>query len=150
LKPCWQTCAVATASSFSRQQASSRCPAVSALAAAGLAVVVANPRQVRNLARGTGRLAKTDRLDARILALFGERIQPEVRPLPDDAVRLLDALLTQRRQISVMIVAECNRQGFAPAPLKRSIEKRIRWLEREFNGVDDGLKQSNPGQPCVA
>jgi len=122
-------------------------PAVSALAAAGLPVVVANPRQVRNFARATGQLAKTDRLDARILALFAERIRPEVRALPDDAARLLDALLTRRRQISGMIVAERNRQGFAPAPLEKSIEKHIRWLQPELDSVDDDLSNAIQSSP---
>jgi transposase len=120
---------------------------VIALAAAGLPVVVANPRQVRNFARATGQLAKTDRLDARILALFAERVRPEVRALPDDAARLLDALLTRRRQISGMIVAERNRQGFAPAPLKKSIEKHIRWLQRELDGVDGDLNKAIQASP---
>jgi transposase len=122
-------------------------PAVSALAAAGLPVVVANPRQVRNFARATGQLAKTDRLDARILALFAERIRPEQRPLPDEAARLLDALITRRRQISGMIVAERNRLGFAPAPLKKSIEKHIRWLQRELDGVDSDLSKAIQASP---
>jgi transposase len=122
-------------------------PAVSALAAAGLPVVVANPRQVRNFARATGQLAKTDRLDARILALFAERVRPAVRVLPDDAARLLDALLTRRRQVSGMIVAERNRQGFAPAPLKKSIEKHIRWLQRELDGVDRDLSKAIQASP---
>jgi transposase len=122
-------------------------PAVVALAAAGLPVVVANPRQVRNFARATGQLAKTDRLDARILALFAERVRPEVRPLPDDAARLLDALLTRRRQISGMIVAERNRLGFAPAPLKKSIDKHIRWLQRELDGVDADLNKAIQASP---
>jgi transposase len=122
-------------------------PAVSALAAAGLPVVVANPRQVRNFARATGQLAKTDRLDARILALFAERVRPEVRELPDDAARLLDALLTRRRQVSGMIVSERNRQGFAPAPLKKSIEKHIRWLQRELDGVDRDLSKAIQASP---
>jgi transposase len=131
-------------------------PAVSALAAAGIPVVVANPRQVRSFARATGQLAKTDRLDARILALFAERIRPEPRPLPDEAARLLDALITRRRQISSMIVAERNRLGFAPAPLKKSIEKHIRWLQRELDGVDADLRKPfRPAQsgalrkPCI-
>ena len=120
---------------------------VSALAAAGIPVVVANPRQVRNFARATGQLAKTDRLDARILALFAERVRPEVRTLPDAAARLLDALLTRRRQISGMIVAEHNRLGFAPAPLKKSIEKHIRWLQRELDGVDADLSKAIRASP---
>jgi transposase len=122
-------------------------PAVVALAAAGLPVVVANPRQVRNFARATGRLAKTDRLDARILALFAERVRPEVRVLPDHEARLLDALLTRRRQVTGMIVAERNRQGFAPAPLKKSIEKHIRWLLRELDGVDRDLNKAIQASP---
>jgi transposase len=122
-------------------------PAVSALAASGIPVVVANPRQVRSFARATGQLAKTDRLDARILALFAERIRPELRPLPDDAARLLDALITRRRQISGMIVAERNRLGFAPGPLKKSIEKHIRWLQRELDGVDADLSKAIQASP---
>jgi transposase len=70
---------------------------VAALAAAGLPVVVANPRQVRDFAKATGQLAKTDALDAQILALFAERVRPAPRPLPDETVHALDALLTRRR-----------------------------------------------------
>jgi transposase len=122
-------------------------PAVSALAAAKLPVVVVNPRQVRNFARAIGQLAKTDRLDARVLASFAERVRPEVRALPDDAARLLDALLTRRRQITDMIVAESNRQGFAPAPLKKSIAKHIRWLRRELEDVDADLSRAIQASP---
>jgi len=107
-------------------------PVTTALAAAGLPVVVINPRQARDFARAVGQLAKTDRLDARILALFADRIRPQPRPLPSDDARLLDALLTRRRQILTMITAERNRLGFAPAPLTRAIEKHIRWLERDY------------------
>jgi transposase len=110
-------------------------------------VIVANPRQVRNFAHTTGQLANTDRLDARMLALVGERVRPEVRPLPDDNARLLDALLTRRRQIAGMIVAERNRQGFAPAPLKKSIEKHVRWLQRELDNVDTELGRAIQASP---
>jgi len=78
---------------------------VAALAAAGLPVVVANPRQVRDFARATGQLAKTDAIDAQVLALFAERVRPEPRPLPDEAAQALDALLTRRRQLLDMLVA---------------------------------------------
>lgn len=122
-------------------------PVVSALAAAGLPVAVINPRQVRNFARAVGQLAKTDRLDARVLALFAERVRPEVRPLPDDAARLLDALLTRRRQVTDMIVAEHNRMGFAPAPLKKAIEKHIRWLRRELDDIDSDLGKAIQDSP---
>jgi transposase len=113
--------------------------AIAAVAAAGLPVVVANPRQVRDFARATGQLAKTDQLDAGILALFGERVRPAPRPLPDAATRLLDALLTRRRQLLEMLVAEKNRLGFAPQPLHRSIQAHIRWLERQLDDVTKEL-----------
>lgn len=88
--------------------------AITALAAAGLPVVVANPRQVRDFARSTGQLAKTDQLDASLLALFAERVRPTPRPLPSEAAQLLDAVLTRRRQWLEMLTAEKNRLGFAP------------------------------------
>ena len=118
-----------------------------ALAAAGLPVVVINPRQARDFARATGQLAKTDRLDARILALFAERVRPQPRPLPTGAARLLDALLTRRRQLIAMIQAERNRLGFAPAPLKKPIEKHIRWLQRELESVDSDLGRTIQSSP---
>jgi transposase len=108
---------------------------VAALAAAGVPVVVANPRQVRDFAKSTGQLAKTDRLDAGILALFAERMRPTPRPLGDEATQLLDALLTRRRQLLEMLVAEKNRLGFAPRPLHRGIRQHIRWLERQLDEV---------------
>src|SRR2546426_8451130 len=91
--------------------------AIAMLAAAGLPVVVANPRQIRDFARATGQLAKTDQIDAAILAVFAERVRPAPRALPSDAAQLLDALLTRRRQLVEMLVAEKNRLGFAPRPL---------------------------------
>lgn len=109
--------------------------AIAALAAVGLPVVVANPRQVRAFARATGQLAKTDQLDAGILALFAERVRPAPRPLPDAAAQLLDAVLTRRRQLLEMLVAEKNRLGFAPRPLHRGIRQHIRWLERQLDDV---------------
>jgi transposase len=112
--------------------------AIAALAAAGLPVVVANPRQIRDFARATGQLAKTDAADAAVLALFAERVRPAPRPLPSDAAQLLDALLTRRRQLLEMLVAEKNRLGFAPRPLHRGIRQHIRWLERQ---VDDVTKE---------
>lgn len=114
---------------------------VAALAAAGLPVVVANPRQVRDLARATGQLAKTDAIDARILALSAERVRPEPRPLPDEAAQELDALLTRRRPLLDMLVAEKNRLGFARKPIRRGITQHIRWLERRLGDVDHELGQ---------
>jgi len=82
---------------------------VAALAAAGLPIVVANPRQVRDFAKATGQLAKTDALDADGLALFAERVRPTPRPLPDATVHAVDALITRRRQLLEMLTAERNR-----------------------------------------
>src|SRR5213594_4769841 len=110
-----------------------------ALMAAGLPLVVAHPRQVRDFARATGQLAKTDQLDAAILALFAERVRPTPRPLPDAAAQLLDALLTRRRQLLEMLVAEKNRLGFAPRPLHHGIQQHIRWLERQLDDVTKDL-----------
>lgn len=115
--------------------------AIARLAAAGCPVVVANPRQIRDFARATGQLAKTDQLDATILALFAERVRPTPRPLPDEAAQLLDALLTRRRQLLEMLVAEKNRLGFAPRPLHRGIQQHIRWLERRLDDVTKDLAE---------
>lgn len=113
-----------------------------ALATAGLSVVVANPRQVRDFAKATGQLAKTDALDAQVLALFAERVRPEPRPLPDAAVRGLDALLTRRRQLLEMRTAEHNRLGFAAGAVRRDITAHIRWLDRRLRDVDSDLDQA--------
>jgi transposase len=113
--------------------------AVSALVARGQPVVVANPRQVRDFAKATGQLAKTDTLDAAILALFAERVRPTPRALPSETAQLFDALLTRRRQLLEMLTAEKNRLGFAPRPLHRGIQQHIRWLERQLNDVTKEL-----------
>jgi len=112
---------------------------VAALATAGLPVVVANPRQVRDFAKATGRLAKTDALDAQVLALFAERVRPAPRPLPDDAVQALDALLTRRRQLVEMLTAERNRLLVARPAVRRDLQQHIRYLERRLREADDDL-----------
>ena len=116
---------------------------VAALVAAGLPVVVANPRQVRDFARGTGQLAKTDQLDADILALFAERVRPAVRPLADAEAQELDALLTRRRQLLEMLGAERNRLGQVfgkgKRPVKKSLTAHIAYLERELQSTDHDL-----------
>ena len=121
--------------------------AIAALAAAGLPVVVANPRQVRDFARATGQLAKTDRLDAAVLALFAERVRPVPRPLADEATQLLDALLTRRRQLLEMLVAEKNRLGFAPRSLHRGLRQHIAWLERQLEDVTKELARQIEASP---
>ena len=113
--------------------------AVAALGAAGPPVVVANPRQIRDFAKATGQLAKTDAIDAAILALFAERVRPVARPLPSATAQLLDALLTRRRQLLEMLTAEKNRLGVAPQALHRGIQQHIRWLERQLDDVTRDL-----------
>ncbi len=115
-------------------------PAVAALAEAGLPVVVANPRQVRDFGRATGQLAKTDRIDARVLALFAERVRPEVRVLPDEKTQELTALLARRRQLIEMMVAEKNRLKMAPKRVAKGIRQHIEWLKRQLKAVDSDLE----------
>lgn len=112
---------------------------VAAVATAGLPVVVANPRQVRDFAKATGQLAKTDRLDAGVLALFAERVRPVPRTLPDEAAQALSALMTRRRQLLDMLVAERNRLEHAQGAVRRSIHQHVRWLERRVAEVDHDL-----------
>jgi len=122
-------------------------PAAAALAAVEIPVVIVNPRQVRDFARSTGQLAKTDTIDAQMLALFGERIRPPVRALPTEEARALDAIVGRRRQIIDMITAEKNRLGFALPAVEKGIKKHVRWLERQLEGVDsdlDGLIRASP------
>jgi transposase len=118
-------------------------PCVAALAAAALPVVVVNPRQVRDFAKSTGQLAKTDRIDAHMLALFAERVRPAVRPLPDPAARELEALIARRRQLVEMLTAEKNRLGGllgrGQPRVKRSLKKHIAYLERELAIADTEL-----------
>ena len=121
--------------------------AVAALATAAVPVVVANPRQVRDFARATGQLAKTDRIDADTLALFAERVRPAPRPLPDEAARTLDGLLTRRRQVRAMLVAERNRLTHALPAVRRDITQHIRWLERRLRDVDHDLDQTIQASP---
>jgi transposase len=114
-------------------------PAAAALAAAEIPIVIANPRQVRDFAKSTGQLAKTDALDAQMIALFAERVRPQVRPLPDEDARILDAIVGRRRQIIGMITAEKNRLGPALPAVHKSIEQNIHWLERQLERVDSDL-----------
>jgi transposase len=116
--------------------------AVAALAAATLPVVVVNPRQVRDFARATGQLAKTDRIDAEVLALFAERVQPAVRPVPDQEAQELTGVLARRRQLLEMLGAERNRLGQVfgrGRAVQKSLQQHIAYLERQLRGVDTDL-----------
>lgn len=114
-------------------------PVSSALAAAGLPVVVVNPRQVRDFAKATGKLAKTDTLDASILAQFAEAVRPVARALPDAATQALSALLLRRRQLIEMLTAEKNRLGIAPTPVRKGIRAHITWLDGRLADLDEAL-----------
>lgn len=116
--------------------------AAAALAAAGYAVVVINPRQARDFARATGKLAKTDTIDAHMLAMFAERVEPDVRVLPDEHQRALDALVTRRRQIIDMIVAEKNRRETTTGALNKSIGKHIAYLQKQQQEIDTEIGSS--------
>jgi transposase len=107
-----------------------------ALAAAGLPVAVVNPRQVRAFARAMGRLAKTDRLDAKAIACFAEAVRPPVRPLPDEATRHLQALVARRRQLLEMLTAERNRRQAADPALHGRIDAHLRWLEEALAEIE--------------
>jgi len=108
---------------------------------------VVNPRQVRDFARATGELAKTDRIDASMLSLFGERVRPAVRELPSEAQRDFEALLTRRRQVVDMIGAECNRLGQARASVRKQIQKHVEWLERQLEHIDRDLDKAIADSP---
>jgi transposase len=119
----------------------------SALAAAGLPVVVVNPRQVRDFAKATGRLAKTDAIDAQVLAQFADAVRPARRPLPDASTQALAALMTRRRQILDMLTAETNRLESASRRIRREIQTHIRWLERQVAKLDEELSQTIRSSP---
>jgi transposase len=117
-----------------------------ALTVAGLPVAVVNPRHVRNYARSLGQKAKTDKLDARMLARFAAACQPEPRPLPDEATRELDACVVRRRQLVEMLTAERSRQGTAPPATRKQIAAHIAWLRRQLakidHDIDDRIRRS--------
>lgn len=112
------------------------------LAAAGFPVAVINPRQARDFAKATGKLAKTDAIDATVLVAFGIALRPEPRTLPDEATRELDALLDRRRQLVGMQTMEKNRlSGSVPAAVRSDLEAHLSWLEQHIAEVDGRLEQ---------
>ena len=115
-------------------------PLVAALAAAALPVVVVNPRQVRDFAKATGTLAKTDALDAAVLAHFADAVRPSVRPLRDAETQVLNSLTARRHQVMTMLVSEKNRLGTAISAVRPRIEAHIAWLEQELEDLDEGLR----------
>lgn len=122
-------------------------PVAAALGVAGLPVAVVNPRQVRDFARATGRLAKTDRLDAQVLAHFAEAVRPQPRSLPDTQSQELAALLTRRQQLVQMLTAENNRLSSALSPVRPGLQSHIQWLEQELAELDRGLRDTIKESP---
>ena len=117
------------------------------MAAAGLPVVVANPRKVRAFARATGRLAKTDALDAQALAHYGETLRPQPRALPDAATRELKALVVRRRQLVEMITAERNRLRMATRRVRPRVQEHINWLKENLAELDQDLDDTIRSSP---
>jgi transposase len=122
-------------------------PAIVALATAGLPVVMVNPRQVRDFARATGQLAKTDALDARALAHFAEAVRPTPRPIPDAQTQELRALLGRRQQLIAMRTAEQNRLPGVAGRLRTDIEAHITWLNARLATLDDDLDTALRASP---
>jgi transposase len=118
-----------------------------ALVSAEVPVYVVNPRQVRDFAKATGQLAKTDSIDAGVLAHFAEAVRPELRPLPDVVTLELRALTARRRQILEMIGAENNRLAMTSKAVRKRIDAHIGWLEQELDGANQDLDRSIEQSP---
>ena len=116
-------------------------PLVAVLAASALPVAVINPRQARDFAKSTGQLAKTDRLDAQVLAHFGEAVRPPMRALPDSDTQALGSVLARRRQVMDILVAEKNRLSRATSEVRPRIQAHITWLKDELEDLDTDLRE---------
>jgi transposase len=122
-------------------------PVAAALAVAGLPVAIVNPRQIRKFAEAGGQLAKTDKIDAQVLAHFAEAMHPEPRALPDEQAQHMGALLARRRQLVEMLVAEKNRLHSAIARVRPSLKAHIAWLEQGLDDLDRDLNQAVKDSP---
>jgi len=114
--------------------------AATTLYAAGLPAVIVNARQIRDFAKSVGKLAKTDTIDAQVIAHFACAVRPEVRPFKDKSTQELSALVTRRRQIVDMIVAESNRLTLATKQNQKDIKAHIRWLKKRLLQIDNNIK----------
>ncbi len=122
-------------------------PLAAALATAGLPLAVVNPRQVRDFARAVGQLAKTDALDAQLLARFADAIRPTPRPLPEAQAQALSALLARRRQVIGMLVAEQQRLGTALPTVRPRVAAHIAWLRQDLADLDAELQGTIRNSP---
>lgn len=124
-------------------------PVAVACAAAGLPVAVVNPRQIRAFAQAIGRTAKTDPIDAEVIALFGERVRPEPRALPDAETQALAALVARRRQLLEMLLAERQRlEQATTTAIRRDLRQHVAWLERRVADTDDELQKRIQNSPA--
>ena len=123
---------------------------VDALRAAAQPIVVAGPDRVRHFARALGVRAKTDRVDAGVLALYGERVQPDVRPGPGADARRLAALAARRRQLTAMLAAEKNRLAMVPSAVRADVRVHVRWLERRIAHLDTEIARAVAANPDQA
>ena len=121
---------------------------LSRLLAAGLPAIAINPRQARDFARAIGRLAKTDAIDADVLAEFAEKIRPELRSIADEATQELEAICTRRRQLVAMLSAEKNRLHTASKGIRSEIQKHIHWLEKEIGQLEKDLDKRIRSSPA--
>jgi len=124
-------------------------PLAASLATAGVKVAVVNPRQVRDFAKALGVLAKTDRIDAQVLARFGQAIRPQVRALKSEELVELEATLTRRRQLVEMITAESNRRASAQPRIAKQIDKHVAWLEKQLEDANDDLDKMVRNSPIM-
>lgn len=122
-------------------------PVAAALVAAGLSVAIVNPRQARDFAKATGRLAKTDAIDAAMLAHFAEAVNPAPTPLPDEQMRELEALVSRRRQLVEMVAMEKNRLLQCPASLHKDIRAHIDWLKKRIKDLDHDISTKIRNSP---
>jgi transposase len=122
--------------------------AATAIAGAGLRLAVVNPRQVRDFARATGRLAKTDRIDAELIGAFGQAIEPQVVALPDEDTRELAALLVRRAQLIAMRTQESNRLALTTGAMRKQIKAHIAWLEQAIDRLDTDLNARLRNSPA--
>jgi transposase len=124
-------------------------PLLAALQVAGIPTAAIHPRQARDFAKATGRLAKTDRIDAEVLARFAEAVRPEPRPLPPAEVRALDALLSRRQQLLAMQVMGSNRLGTCTDPTVRAgLARHLAWLKAEVADADRLLAEAVKASPA--
>lgn len=113
--------------------------AATAIAGAGLRLAVVNPRQVRDFAKATGRLAKNDRIDARVIAAFGVAVEPQIASLPDEQMQELQGLIARRSQLVGMRVQELNRLAMTPGALRKQLKAHIAWLDKALAEVNTDL-----------